>query len=94
VARRLADGGEPARRVALAGLPVGQVEGGRRYAPAGDLPDALVVHGERDERVALGAVLDWGRPQAQPVVFVRGADHFFSGRLPLLRRLVLSHFAS
>ena len=93
VARRLADGGKPARRIFLAGLPAGEVEGGRQYAPDGHLPDALIVHGENDERVALGAVLDWARPQSQPIVVVPGADHFFTGRLPVLRALVLSHVA-
>ena len=92
-ARKLADRGEPARRVVLAGLPVGEVEGQRRYAPEGGLSDALIVHGENDERVPLSAVLDWARPQSQPVVVVPGADHFFTGRLPVLRSLVLSHLA-
>jgi len=93
VARRLADRGEPARRVVLAGLPVGEVQGQRQYMPEGGLPDTLIVHGENDERVALSAVLDWARPQSQPIVVVPGADHFFTGRLPMLRALVLSHMA-
>jgi alpha/beta superfamily hydrolase len=93
VARRLADRGEPARRVVLAGLPVGEVEGQRRYAPEAGLPEVLIVHGENDKRVALSAVLDWARPQGQPIVVVPGADHFFTGRLPVLRALVLSHIA-
>lgn len=50
-----------------------------------------MVHGEHDERVPLAAVLEWARPHVQPVVVVPGADHFFSGRLPLLRRLVTEH---
>jgi alpha/beta superfamily hydrolase len=93
VARALADRGTPARRVVLAGLPNGEIEGQRRYAPATGLSDALVVHGENDERVALAAVLDWARPQSQPIVVVPGADHFFTGRLPVLRSLVLAHLA-
>jgi uncharacterized protein len=52
------------------------------------------VHGEHDERVSLQSVLDWARPQSQPVVVVTGADHFFSGRLPVLRALLLSHLRS
>ncbi|MEJ8827363.1 alpha/beta fold hydrolase [Variovorax humicola] len=93
VARRLADRNEPARRVVLAGMPAGEVEGRRQYAPDTGLPDALIVHGENDTRVALSAVLDWARPQGQPVMVVPGADHFFTGRLPVLRSLVLSHLA-
>ena len=94
VARALADRGAPARRVVLAGLPNGEVEGQRRYVPESGLADALVVHGENDERVALSAVLDWARPQSQPVVVIPGADHFFTGRLPVLRALVLAHLAN
>jgi alpha/beta superfamily hydrolase len=90
VARALADRGEPAHRVALAGLPVGEVEGQRQYAPEGDLLNALIVHGENDDRVLLTALLDWARPRHSPIVFLPGADHFFTGP-PVLRSLVLSH---
>jgi alpha/beta superfamily hydrolase len=79
--------------VVLAGLPNGEVEGQRRYVPEGGLADALVVHGENDERVALSKVLDWARPHGQPIVVIPGADHFFTGRLPVLRKLVLAHMA-
>ena len=92
VARALADAGSPAWRVCLAGMPFGEVEGGRRYdTPQETLPEALVIHGEQDERVPLSAVLDWARPAVQPVVVVPGADHFFTGKLPVLRSLVLGH---
>jgi len=53
----------------------------------------MVIHGEQDERVAVASVFDWARPQMQPVVVVPGADHFFSGRLPVLRSLVMAHLA-
>ena len=91
VASRLAERGAPAWRVALAGMPNGSVDGGRRYDTPRDVAGALVVHGEMDERVPLQAVFDWARPASHPVVVIPGADHFFSGRLPLLRMLVLSH---
>lgn len=94
VARALADRGMPPWRVCLAGMPSGEVDGQRRYDTPDGIPHALVVHGERDERVPLKAVLDWARPQAQPVVVVPGADHFFTGRLHVLRSLVLSHLAA
>ena len=90
VAWQLAERDAPAWRVALAGMPFGEA-GQRHYDPPRDIADALVVHGEHDERVPLQAVLDWARPQAHPVVVIPGADHFFSGRLPVLRTLVLSH---
>jgi alpha/beta superfamily hydrolase len=91
VAAQLAGRGVPAWRVVLAGMPFGEVDGGRRYDTPRDVAGALVVHGENDERVPLQAVFDWARPQSHPVVVIPGADHFFSGRLPVLRALVLSH---
>lgn len=93
VARTLADHGEPAWRVVLAGMPFGEVGGGRRYDTPRGLAGALVVHGEHDERVPLAAVLEWAAPDTQPVVVVPGADHFFSGRLPVLRGLVMRHLS-
>jgi hypothetical protein len=38
-------------------------------------------------------MLDGAPAQTQPVVAVPGADHFFSGKLPVLRALLLSHIA-
>ena len=54
----------------------------------------LVIHGEQDDTVPLAAVLDWARPQALPVTVVPGVEHFFHGRLPLLKSLALRHLAS
>lgn len=51
--------------------------------------DTIVIHGEEDEVVPLAAALDWARPQALPVIVVPGVGHFFHGRLPLLKNLVL-----
>ncbi|MET1113650.1 MAG: alpha/beta fold hydrolase [Comamonas sp.] len=81
-------------RTCLMGMPSGEVDGGRRYDSPTDLPDALVVHGEHDQRVPLHAVLDWARPQSRPVVVVPGADHFFTGKLHILRQLVLAHLCA
>ncbi|MBK7614924.1 MAG: alpha/beta hydrolase [Vitreoscilla sp.] len=53
--------------------------------PAG----TLVIHGEADEVVPLGATFDWARPQALPVVVVPGVGHFFHGQLPLLKSIVV-----
>lgn len=57
---------------------------------AGDTvpPGTLVIHGERDDVVALAAVFDWARPQNLPVVVVPGGEHFFHGRLPVLQQVV------
>src|SRR5690606_30864646 len=51
----------------------------------------LVLHGEQDDTVPLGAVLDWARPQSLPVLVVPGGGHFFHGQLPLLKDIVLRH---
>jgi len=93
VAKQLAEAGRPLRRVALAGLPYGPVRGGPAYDTPSGIPGALVVHGERDDRVPLEAVLDWARLDGQPVTVVPGADHFFKGRLVVLRSLVAEHLA-
>lgn len=55
--------------------------------------DTLVIHGEEDDVVPLTSVLDWARPQQLPLVVVPGAGHFFHGRLPLLKSLILRHLA-
>lgn len=53
--------------------------------------DALVIHGELDETIPLIDVLDWARPQELPIVVIPGAEHFFHGRLGLLKRLISAH---
>jgi len=55
---------------------------------------SLVLHGEQDDTVALAAVMDWARPQGLPVTVIPGAEHFFHGRLPLLKTLVLRHLSA
>jgi alpha/beta superfamily hydrolase len=50
--------------------------------------NTLVIHGEADDTVPLGAVLDWARPQDLPVVLIPGADHFFNRKLQPLRNVV------
>jgi uncharacterized protein len=51
----------------------------------------LVVHGEQDDTVELSAVMNWARPQLLPVTVVPGVEHFFHGRLPLLKSLAVRH---
>lgn len=66
-----------------------------RFAVPALLPEqrplTLVVHGEQDDTVPLGAVMDWARPQSLPVTVVPGVEHFFHGQLPLLKALVARH---
>jgi uncharacterized protein len=49
----------------------------------------LVVHGEMDDVVPLKDLLDWARPQELPVLVVPGCEHFFHGRLHVLKQIVL-----
>lgn len=51
----------------------------------------LVIHGEQDDTVPLSAVMDWARPQSLPVMVIPGVEHFFHGRLPLLKALATRH---
>jgi len=56
-------------------------------------PDTLLVHGEQDEVVPLGELMDWTRDRSVPVVVIPGASHFFHGKLLLLKQLVLTRLA-
>lgn len=85
VAQRLQQQGRAVRDVVLVGPATSRFE--VAAVPAG----SLVVHGEHDDVVPLAATLDWARPLAQPVVVVPGGEHFFHGRLALLKSIVLRH---
>lgn len=96
VAARLADSMTPPRRLALVGLAAGVAAEGARQYDTGPIPKgipSLVIHGELDETVALANVLDWARPQEQPVVVVPGADHFFHGKLHVIRDVITGAWA-
>jgi len=83
--------GEVITHLILSGMPHGQLSETLAYetpAVAEVAPGALVVHGERDERVPLVNVFEWARPQELPVVVIPGAGHFFTGKLPALRTVV------
>jgi alpha/beta superfamily hydrolase len=73
-------------RMVLIGLAVNRVEIGA--VP----PDTLVIHGEFDETVPLADVLAWARKIDQPVIVVPGTDHFFHGKLQVLRSIVQSNW--
>lgn len=88
VADALAARGEPVAGMVLVGLAAGTVEGIRHYAPGPVRDDALVIHGERDQVVPLAHVLAWAAPQNLPVSVLGEADHFFHGRLHVLRLLI------
>jgi alpha/beta superfamily hydrolase len=72
----------PFERIVLIGVAV--VDREVPPVPAG----TLVIHGEVDTTIPLGAVLDWARPQDLPVTVVPGADHFFHHKLQVLRDFI------
>ncbi|MFR0690435.1 alpha/beta hydrolase [Enterobacterales bacterium AE_CKDN230030158-1A_HGKHYDSX7] len=81
----------PADAIALMGLPVGTVPGGRDYEAQAVPADCLLLHGEADEMAPLTNLLDWARPQQREVVLYCGADHFFKGCLEKAVERVLQH---
>ncbi len=56
--------------------------------------DTLVIHGEVDDTVPLESVLQWAGPQNLPVVVMPGVEHFFHGKLPQLKELVVRYYPS
>ena len=96
VAKRLAEGIAPPRQLVLVGMAAGETTGSGRSYDTPALPTnipALVIHGENDDTVALANVLDWARPQEQPIIVIPGADHFFHGKLHLIRELIARNVA-
>jgi len=92
VAGRLAGGIHPPGQIVLVGMAAGTAADGARQYHTPELPKdlpSLIIHGENDDTVPLGNVLEWARPQELPVIVVPGADHFFHGRLHLIRDLIL-----
>ena len=88
VGQRLAAAGAPAQRLVLVGTATSRWQ----VMPVPE--DSLVIHGELDDTVPLSSVLDWARPQNLPVTVIPGADHFFHGRLPIIKRLVIHALSS
>lgn len=83
----LIERGSPADRLVLVGAAAG------KWPLPAVARGSLVIHGEFDETIPLADVLDWARPQDQPVVVLPGADHFFHRRLALLKTLISEHIA-
>lgn len=57
------------------------------------VPDhTLVIHGEVDEVIPLGAALQWARPQHLPIVVIPDTGHYFHGQLHKIKALVHHYF--
>jgi alpha/beta superfamily hydrolase len=86
----------PPRQLVLIGMATGSAADGAREYDTPAIPKqvpTLIIHGELDTTVALTNVLDWARPQELPVVVLPGADHFFHGKLHLIRELIARNVA-
>lgn len=59
--------------------------------PVVDHADSVfIVHGSLDDIVSLQSVLDWAAPQTIPVTVIPGAEHFFHGKLAILKQVILN----
>ena len=54
-----------------------------------DVERVLIIQGDQDEVVPLKTILDWAAPQDLPIVVIPGAEHFFHGKLHIIKRTVL-----
>ena len=86
VARRLAEAGTPAERLALVGTATSRWD--VAPVPAG----TIIIHGEQDDTVPLIDVLNWARPQELPVIVIPGADHFFHRKLKVIRSIIVGQW--
>jgi uncharacterized protein len=91
VAKRLAEAGSPAARLILVGLAAGRAEEAWPYLPEPVPRGSLLVHGSLDTTIPLVNVFAYAEPLELPVTVIPGADHFFHGRLKLIRDIVEAH---
>jgi len=56
-----------------------------------NVKNTLIIQGDKDDIVPLNAILDWAAPQCLPVVIIPGAEHFFHGKLNMLKRVILNY---
>jgi alpha/beta superfamily hydrolase len=84
------------RHVTLVGLPHGLALGSGTVYTTPELPTTLpvlMIHGEEDTVAPLSRALDWARASARPIAVVPGADHFFHGKLHVVKTLVKNALA-
>lgn len=53
--------------------------------------NTLIIQGDKDDIVPLNTILDWATPQSLPIVIIPGAEHFFHGKLNVLKRVILDY---
>ncbi len=54
----------------------------------------LIVQGDQDEVVPLKTILHWAAPQDLPIVVIPGAEHFFHGKLHIIKRTIYDWYLS
>lgn len=87
-AERLRNSGLEIGKLALVGTATS------RFTVAKVPENTLVIHGEVDDTVPLTDVLRWAGEQKLPVVVMPGVEHFFHGKLPQLKELVVRYYPS
>lgn len=53
---------------------------------------ALIIQGDKDDIVLPETILDWATPTSQPIIFIPGAEHFFHGKLMILKAIITQAF--
>lgn len=85
---RLREQGVPIGKMVLVGTATS------RFKVAQVPENTLVIHGEVDDTVPLVDVLHWAGETNVPVVVMPGVEHFFHGKLPQLKELVVRYYPS
>ena len=88
VAKWLAEVGQSPERLILVALATGPVGRDLSYQPEAAPRGSILIHGSQDTTVPLANVLAYAEPLELPVTVIPGADHFFHGRLKLIREIV------
>lgn len=87
-----------AEQLRKAEVPIGKVAlvgtATSRFTVAPVPEDTLVIHGEVDDTVPLADVLRWAGETNVPVLVMPGVEHFFHGKLPQLKELVVRYYPS
>lgn len=60
-------------------------------APHETVEHTLIIHGDKDEIIPLSTLLNWATPLSLPISIIPGAEHFFHGKLVILKQLI-RHF--
>ena len=50
--------------------------------------EPLIIHGEKDDIILMDSVFRWAEPQEHPTCVIAGAEHFFSGKLHVVKKVI------